>query len=412
MAKERIILANDGIKPSGRKVLEAAGFRVDTQKRDMAALIREAPLFDVILIRSATKATSDVLKAGAEGKLKIVGRAGVGTDNVDSKTAAECGIFVANAPNGNTYTTAQLALTLMLNLATNVPPAYFSLKSGVWVKSAFEGTELLGKTLGIIGYGRIGQKLDSIVKSLGMEVIWFDAVGPEGNFTRDQSNRFRPLHELLAESDFVSIHTGGKNVIIGPEELALMKTGAFIINLSRGDNLETDAVLDALKKEKLAGAALDVHKGEPKTDGVKFTNPLIEHPNVIATPHLGASTKEAQDKTAKEMAEVVVSFLLRGDIINPVNMDMSMVSQDSNPTHNLFVHHLHIGGVFGKISDIIGNAGLNIRSLPSVQFAQRFTGETRTALTTFRLEGEHSVETVAPIIAEITKLEAVLRVTE
>jgi D-3-phosphoglycerate dehydrogenase / 2-oxoglutarate reductase len=352
------ILANDGLADEGLYYLAQEGFEVDTVKRDPEQLVRDIPAFDALIVRSATKVTRQVIAAGAGNgaKLKIVGRGGVGTDNIDKEAAKEFGVIVKFAPNGNTNAAAEHALGLMFAIARRVPFAHCSLKAGVWYKKAFIGSELMGKTLGIIGCGRIGQALAAKAKGLGMRVIGVDvyhAIDSEMEYVDTKK-------ELLQRSDFVSLHTGGTDVIIGEDELAVMNPAAYLINASRGKNVSEEALYNALKENRIAGAAMDCYETEPKREGEPFLSKLRELNNIVFSAHLGARTHNAVLRTSLEISEVVVSYLRRGDFQNSVNVGET-VEEEGKRIFTLFITHEDKPGMFGKIATTLGNLGVNIR---------------------------------------------------
>jgi D-3-phosphoglycerate dehydrogenase / 2-oxoglutarate reductase len=352
------VLLNDGLEQEGLVLLQDAGIQTDTKKRDLPTLIAEIGQFDALVVRSATKVTREVLEAGAKGKLKIVGRAGVGYDNIDVSAASELGIVVKSAPYGSTNAVAELTIGLMLSISRNTPVAHHSLKKGVWIKKKLEGRELNGKTLGLIGCGRIGQKVAQIAKlGFNMEVVGFDIKPcPESGIkflaTKD---------EVLQKADYISVHTGGKDIIVGAKELALMKPTAYIINTSRGNNIDQQALYAALKEGKIAGYATDVYKEEPKTEGEAFNDKLRELDNVVLSSHLGASTVEAQRETSTEMARVVSSYLLGGDFTNAVNAGES-IEVEEKQVYTLFIHHKDVPGVFANIDKVLADSDINIRA--------------------------------------------------
>jgi D-3-phosphoglycerate dehydrogenase len=244
-----------------------------------------------------------------------VGRAGVGYDNIDVEAASELGIVVKSAPSGNTNAVAELTLALMLDVSRNIPQAHRSLKNGVWSKEKLKGTELAYKTLGILGCGKIGQRVAEVARrGFDMEVVGYDLCP-----CAEAKIKYVSKEEVLTHADYITIHTGGKAVIVGEKELALMKPTAYLINTSRGANVDEKALLKALKEKKIAGAGLDVYGEEPKGEGAEFKSPFAELDNVVFSAHLGASTVEAQRETALEMAKVVSGFLLGGDFTNAVN---------------------------------------------------------------------------------------------
>lgn len=351
------VLLNDGLEPVGLALLHAAGIETDTSKRDLPALIGDIGKFDALIVRSATKVTKEVIDAGAKGKLKIVGRAGVGYDNIDLISASKNGIVVKSAPYGNTNAVAELTLALMLNVARNLPQANQSLKSGVWKKATLRGTELSFKTLGILGCGKIGQRVADLARrGFDMEVIGYDI-----NPCLESNIKFLPKEEVLTKADFVSIHTGGKKIIVSEDELSLMKKTAFLINTSRGENMDEKALYKVLKAGLIAGAALDVYVNEPKLEGSKFTNKLMELDNVIFSSHLGASTVEAQRETSIEIARVVASYLRGGDFANSVNAGES-IELEQRPVYPLFIHHRDVPGVFANIDKVLADNDINIRA--------------------------------------------------
>jgi D-3-phosphoglycerate dehydrogenase len=352
------VLLNDGLEKEGLNLFQEAGIETDTKKRDLPSLIAEIGNFDALVVRSATKVTREVIEAGAKGKLKIIGRAGVGFDNIDVAAASEFGVVVKIAPFGSTNAVAELAICLMLAISRNTPQAHHSLKNGVWIKKKLEGRELNGKTLGLIGCGRIGQKVAQIAKlGFNMEVIGFDIKPcPESGI------KFLATKEdVLKAADYISVHTGGKDIIIGAKELAIMKPSTYIINTSRGNNIDQQALYTALKENKIAGYATDVYKEEPKAENDPFMDKLKELNNVILSSHLGASTVEAQRETATEMARVLSSYLLGGDFTNAVNAGES-IEVEEKEIFTLFIHHKDVPGVFANIDKVLADSNINIRA--------------------------------------------------
>lgn len=390
------VLANDGLPPIGVTEFKKRDILVDTKKRNPTELVHDIAEFDGLLVRSATKVTSEIIEAGANGKLQIIGRAGVGIDNVDINAAINMGVVVKSAPCGNSNAAAELTLGLMYALARHIPLAHKTLVKGQWYKKQFEGVELAGKTLGIIGCGRIGSRFANYAQGIGMKVIGFDL------FIRDHSHIVLVTKpELLQTADFVSIHTGGKEVVIGAEDIELMKPTAYLLNLSRGGNVDETALYNALISGHLAGAAMDVHKDEPKEEGARFYNKFLLLDNVILTPHIGASTKEAQAKTALEIAQAVINFLINGDYSGAVNT--MNIKKEENPqmTYNIFLVHNNVPGVFAKVNEILMKYGLNIKENTSEAFA-----DGKTAHTTYKLYDEPSPE----VLAEIKTLADIKRV--
>jgi D-3-phosphoglycerate dehydrogenase len=359
------VLLNDGLEKEGLKLFQEAGIETDTKKRDLNGLVAEIGQFDALVVRSATKVTREVLEAAAKGKLKIVGRAGVGYDNVDVVAASELGIVVKSAPYGSTNAVAELTIGLMLSISRNTPQAHNSLKNGVWKKGKLKGTELAYKTLGLLGCGRIGQKVAQIAKrGFDMEVIGYD-IRP----CVESGIKFVTKEEVLAKSDYISIHTGGKDIIIGEKEIALMKPTAYIINTSRGSNIDQQVLYKALKEGKIAGAATDVYKEEPKVEGAEFKDQLKELDNIVLSSHLGASTAEAQRETSTEIARVISGYLLGGDFTNAVNAGEN-IEVEKKPVYTMFIHHLDVPGVFANIDKVLADNDINIRATYSRQIGK------------------------------------------
>jgi D-3-phosphoglycerate dehydrogenase len=272
--------------------------------------------YDGMIIRSGVKITAEVM--ANPGKLKCIARAGVGVDNVDVPVATGKGIIVMNTPGGNTLATAELTMTLMLALSRKVSPANASLKSGQWDRKSFEGTQLAGKTLGIVGMGRIGKAVAKRAASFEMRVLGYDPffVGePEPSV-----EMVKDLSELCKRADYITVHTPKSpetTSMIGREQFAVMKPTVRLINAARGGIIDPEALLAAVEDKKVAGAALDVYVKEPPESPAE--KELIQQPNVLAVPHLGASTEEAQEQVALEAAEQLVEALRGGEVRNAVN---------------------------------------------------------------------------------------------
>ena len=307
----RVLIA-DEMSKKAVEVLNGAGFSVDVKTgmkpEELASVIGG---YHGVGVRSASKVTAAVL--ANPGKLKIIGRAGVGVDNIDVKVATEKGILVVNTPQGNAAAAAELAIGLMFALARKIPQAADSMRQGIWEKKKFMGVEIAGKTLGVVGLGNIGRQAAERGVGLKMNVIGFDPFPPKQLLSGVKLVSF---DELVEKSDFITLHipllpeTKG---LFNPNTFAKMKKGSYLINCARGGVVDEEAVLEALKSGQLAGAALDVFGKEPPDP-----SPLFAHENLIASPHLGASTREAQEKVAIEMAEVFVDFLKDGVVRNAV----------------------------------------------------------------------------------------------
>ena len=359
------VLLNDGLEKEGIRLFEDNNIETDTKKRDPAQLVLGIGGFDALIVRSATKVTREVIEAGAKGKLKIIGRAGVGYDNIDVDAASEYGIVVKSAPYGNTNSVAELTFALILNAARNIPQSHQSLKIGVWKKEKLKGTELSYKTLGILGCGKIGQRVAELAhRGFDMDIIGYD-ICPSA----ESKIKYVPKEEVLSKADYITIHTGGKNVIVGEKELAFMKPTAYLINTSRGPNVDENALYKALKEKKIAGAALDVYVEEPKTEGAEFKNKLRELDNVVFSAHLGASTVEAQRETSIEIARVISGYLLGGDFANAVNAGES-IELEEKPFYPLFIHHRDVPGVFANIDKVLADNDINIRANYSRQIGK------------------------------------------
>jgi D-3-phosphoglycerate dehydrogenase / 2-oxoglutarate reductase len=311
------VLVKEKIGESGVKLLRDAGLEVElgTDWQD-GELERRIGEFDGILIRSATKLSADLLEKAT--RLKVVGRAGVGVDNVDVEAATKRGVVVANAPQSNVITAAEHTVALLLALARRVPQAHASLTGGAWERSKFSGVELYEKTLGIIGFGRIGQLVAQRALGFGMRVVAFDPYMAEERFGEVGVERAATADELYAQADFVTIHlpvTPETKDWLDAEAFSKMRDGVRVINVARGGLLVEEALKDALDSGKVAGAALDVFREEPATD-----SPLFGYPNVVVTPHLGASTAEATDRAGYQAAEQVVAALTGGVVTSAVNV--------------------------------------------------------------------------------------------
>ncbi|MCW3066273.1 MAG: D-3-phosphoglycerate dehydrogenase [Solirubrobacterales bacterium] len=283
---------------------------------DDAELAERIGAYDGILIRSATKLTADLIGRGE--RLRVIGRAGVGVNNVDVAAATKRGIVVANAPQSNVVSAAEHTIALLLGLARNVPQAYASLTAGRWERSKLSGVEVYEKTLGILGFGRIGQLVAQRAQGLGMHVVGFDPFVSAERFRELGVRQATASDEVYAEADFLTIHlpvTAETTDWLDAEAFAKMKDGVRILNVARGELLVEDALREALDSGKVGGAALDVFREEPVTD-----HPLFAYPNVIVTPHLGASTAEAQDRAGVQTAEQMIAALTGGVVTTAVNI--------------------------------------------------------------------------------------------
>jgi D-3-phosphoglycerate dehydrogenase / 2-oxoglutarate reductase len=306
------VLVREPIADAGVELLRAR-FDVDVDSNgDLAATIGD---YDAIVIRSATKLTADMIELA--GRLKVIGRAGVGVDNVDVEAATRRGIVVANAPESTVTSAAEHTVGLLVALARNIPQAHAALKQGRWERSAWGGVELEGKTLGVLGFGRIGQQVARRALGLGMRVVAYDPFVAKERFRELGAERAETPDEVLAAAEFLTLHlplTGETRGFLGREAIAKLPDGARVINAARGELVVEGALIEALRSGKLAAAAVDVYAQEP------YSGPLLELENVVATPHLAASTEEAQDRAGMIVAEQVAAALEGGLVSNAVNI--------------------------------------------------------------------------------------------
>ncbi|MBF0522657.1 MAG: phosphoglycerate dehydrogenase [Candidatus Omnitrophica bacterium] len=314
--KKRILIS-DKMADEGVSILTAepefdVDYKPGLKPEELKAIIKD---YEAIVIRSATKLKADIIEAA--DNLKFIGRAGVGLDNVDLKAATKKGIVAMNTPAGNTTSTAEQTWSLILSLSRNIPQACASLKSGNWERTKFEGVELYGKTIGIIGLGRIGSTVAGFAKAFGMKVIAYDPYLSKEIF--DQRNiEMADVERLVKESDYITVHipkTAETTNLISDKEFDMMKKTARVINCARGGIINEAALIKALQENKIAGAALDVYEQEPPD----FNSPLFKLDNCVVTPHLGASTSEAQINVAVEIADTIRNALLGKGIVNASN---------------------------------------------------------------------------------------------
>ncbi len=310
------IIVTDKISDQGMAVFRNAGFQVDEKvKLPSEELKKLLPEYDGWVVRSGTKCTPELIEAAT--KLKIIGRAGAGLDNVDLPAATKRGVIVMNTPDGNTISTAEHTIAMLMAMARQIPQAYVSLREKKWERTKFVGTELFDKTLGVIGLGRIGTNVALKGRGLGMRVIGFD---PFLDPSKSSAHEIEVVtfEELIKRSDFITVHTPltkETKGMIGAKEFAFMKDGVRIVNCARGGVYDEKALYDALKSGKVAAASLDVFEQEPP-----FENPLLTLDNVVYVPHLGASTKEAQENVAVVVAEQMVEAMKGGRVRNAANM--------------------------------------------------------------------------------------------
>jgi D-3-phosphoglycerate dehydrogenase len=313
----RVLIA-DKLEASGIELLKAAGIEVETRLNlmgaELSAALRE---FDGMIVRSQPKVTAENLEN--PGRLRAIARAGAGVDNIDVPAATRKGVVVMNTPGGNSVSAAEHTIALLFAMARRVPEAHATVKGGGWDRNKYVGTQVAGKVLGVVGLGRIGREVAQRAKGLGMSVLALDPFVTPAKAAELGLESVASLDDLLPKVDFLTIHvplSAETKSLIGAKELARMKKSARVLNVARGGIIDEAALADALKTGTIAGAGVDVFTAEP----VAADNPLVGAPNVVLTPHLGASTVEAQENVAVEAAQLLADFLLRGQVANAVNM--------------------------------------------------------------------------------------------
>ena len=339
------VLISDKLSPAAVDIFRGRGIEVDLKPgltpAELRAIVGE---YDGLAIRSATKVTKEVLDAAP--RLKVVGRAGIGVDNVDGKSATARGVVVMNTPNGNAITTAEHAVAMMFALARQIPEATSSTRAGKWEKNRFMGVELTGKTLGLIGCGNIGSIVADRALGLRMRVVAYDPFLTEKR-ALDIGVEKVALADLLARADIISLHapmTETTRNILSAEALAACKRGVRIVNCARGGLVDEAALAELLKSGQVAGVALDVFETEPAT-----SSPLFALDNVVCTPHLGAATTEAQENVALQVAEQMSDFLLTGAVSNAINMP-SVSAEDAPRLRPYMELCRHLGAFAGQMT--------------------------------------------------------------
>lgn len=293
------ILANDGLDIEAIEKLERNNIEVNANHYEKDELNKIIGNYDILIIRSATTVDKELIEAAKGTKLSLIIRAGVGLDNIEVGYAENKGIMVRNTPNSSTNSVAELVLGHMIGISRFINISNVTMREGQWNKKAYMGVEICGKTLGIIGFGRIGKSLGEKAEALGMDVVFYDKL-----IKIDNKFKYLPLEELLGKADFISLHIPATHKpIIGEEELKLMKEGVFIINAARGGIIDENALLESLNQGKVAGAGLDVFMREP---GPNLE--LCSHPRVSCTPHIGAATVEAQKRIGEEIIGIVMEY--------------------------------------------------------------------------------------------------------
>lgn len=298
------ILAADGMEASAIKNLEESGFEVVNEHYELPELMEKIKEFDVVVVRSATKIREPLIdEALKSGRLKLVIRGGVGVDNIDVKYAEEKGISVRNTPNASSASVAELAIGHMFNIARHIHSANVTMREGKWNKKHYEGIELSGKTLGLIGFGRIAKEVAKRADALGMKVIYTNR---SGHKPENDPFRYVTMEELYKEADFISLHMpklADRPYLIGKEEIEKMKDGVYLVNTARGGLIDEEALCDALDRGKVTAAAVDVFKEEPTKNERIYT-----HEKISLTPHTGASTIEAQLRIGEEIISIIKTF--------------------------------------------------------------------------------------------------------
>ena len=298
------ILAADGMEASAIRTLEESGFEVVNEHYELPELMEKIKEFDVVVVRSATKIREPLIdEALKSGRLKLVIRGGVGVDNIDVKYAEEKGISVRNTPNASSASVAELAIGHMFNIARHIHSANVTMREGKWNKKHYEGIELSGKTLGLIGFGRIAKEVAKRADALGMKVIYTNR---SGHKPENDPFRYVTMEELYKEADFISLHMpklADRPYLIGKEEIEKMKDGVYLVNTARGGLIDEEALCDALDRGKVTAAAVDVFKEEPTKNERIYT-----HEKISLTPHTGASTVEAQLRIGEEIISIIKTF--------------------------------------------------------------------------------------------------------
>ena len=318
------VLVTDTLAESGLDILSAAqdvelDYRPGLKGEELLAAVAES---DALITRSGTAVTPELVSSGS--RLRVIGRAGVGLDNVDVDASTERGILVINAPTANIMSATEHTMAMLLALCRNIPEAHASVKRGEWTRSKFMGIELDGKTLGVIGLGRIGTRVTARARGFGMRVIAYDPYIADSVFERVNAQRVT-LDQLLAQADVITVHTpmtDETRAMIGADEIAKMKDGVIVLNIARGGIYDEAALADALNRGKIAGAAIDVYEEEPPGKD----HPLVSAKNVILSPHIGANTIEAQDRVAVQTSEMVIEALRGSIFVSAVNLPFEGVS--------------------------------------------------------------------------------------
>jgi D-3-phosphoglycerate dehydrogenase len=377
------VFISDKLESGGIELLRQAGFELDERSGLIGSALQEAlQAAEGMIVRSGTRLTAELLEN--PGRLKAVVRAGVGVDNIDVSAATRRGIVVMNTPGGNTVSTAEHTITMLLALARHIPAADVSIRQGKWERTKFVGTQLAGKTLGIIGLGRVGREVARRAAGLDMHVVGYDPFLSTERAAQLGIESLPDLDQLLPRCDFVTVHTPlteETRDLIGARELGLMKPGSRILNCARGGIINEAALAEALRSGHLAGAALDVFGEEPPP----ADHPLVQLSNVVMTPHLGASTTEAQESVAREAAQLLIDFLTRGVVQFAVNM--AAVDRTELEELRLYVNMAHrLGLLHAQMSQgAIRRAELHYRGEVAHRSTRLVTAAFAAGLLEFRL---------------------------
>ncbi|MFH1826783.1 MAG: phosphoglycerate dehydrogenase [bacterium] len=354
------VLASDKIDEIGLKMFKDAGIEAEMiTGLSEDELIKIIPQYDALVIRSATKATPKLIDAAK--KLKIIGRAGVGVDNVDLPTATKNGVIVVNSPEGNTVAAAEHTWAMLLTMARQIPQAYSKLKAGNWDRKSFKGVEVLNKTLGVVGLGKIGRRVASYALGMGMNVIAYDPFVTE-EYAKSLGLELKSLDEVIKSADFLTFHipkTKETANMINAKTIAMMKKGVRIVNVARGGIINEADLAAALKSGQVAAAAIDVFEKEP----INMDNPLLGLDNVVVTPHLGASTVEAQVNVAVDVVEQIIEVLKGGAARSAVNIP-SMKPELINPVKP-----------FMSVAEKLGALASQLAEGPVAKVSIKYSGE-------------------------------------
>jgi D-3-phosphoglycerate dehydrogenase len=391
------VLVSDKLSPTAVQIFKDRGVEVDYLPdigKDKEKLLEIIDQYDGLAIRSATKVTEKLINAAT--KLKVIGRAGIGVDNVDIPAASRKGIIVMNTPFGNSITTAEHAIAMMFALARQIPEANASTHAGKWEKNRFMGVEITGKTLGVVGCGNIGSIVATRAVGLKMHVIAFDPFLSEDRASELGVEKVE-LDELFARADFITLHTpltDKTRNIINADSIARMKNGVRIINCARGGLIVEADLIAGLKSGKVAGAGIDVFETEPATE-----NALFGMENVVTTPHLGASTTEAQENVALQIAEQMADYLIKGAVTNAINMPS--ITAEEAPRLKPFV----------KLAEVLGAFVGQVTEDPIKEVEILFDGQTAT-MNTRALISAALAGLIRPQVSDVNMVSAPIMVKE